>query len=112
MASSPAFPDCNKEPSQLHDIKMRGVDKLLVRDYGDRLELVSLMVDPDHQNEGLGTAAVQLVQKQFNKPIHLIANAEKGKRGKLLAFYGRLGFKIQPDNTLLWSPPVSHQHGS
>lgn len=108
VMSSPAtnpttYPDHAKDDYELLDCQFPGVQKCLVRDFGTCIELISLQVLPNQQGRGSGTKAVKMLQR-YGKPIHLIARAHKGKKHKLLQFYKRLGFVVQPDNSLLWKP--------
>lgn len=93
------------EDHELLDCKFPCVQKCLVRDFGHCLELVSLQVKPRHQNKGVGSHVLKMLQG-YGRPIWVTPDGHlaSDKRKSLVKFYSRAGFKVQPDNTMLWNP--------
>lgn len=69
---------------------------MMIRQWPDYIELISLAVRHDLRNKGLGTKGVRALQKLGRKlglKIRLEMVPEKGKRAALVRFYNRLGFQ-------------------
>lgn len=60
-----------------------------------KIEVHSLRVPPNKQNQGWGSAILQMVKdyaKQVQKPVILSPEADRGKKGALERFYKKNGF--------------------
>lgn len=54
----------------------------------------SIIVDPQHRNEGVGTKLMNTVLQKCGRPVVLLATSELGgDLDKLFTFYKRFGFK-------------------
>jgi len=81
---------------------------MLVKQHPTHVELVRLVVVEEKRGQGLGTRAVQALQKK-GRAILLTAVPETGKKNALHRFYKSLGFRPVNQNRLgetvfLWSP--------
>jgi GNAT superfamily N-acetyltransferase len=107
------FPDW-RAPHTLRDFppsRHRGLQKCLLRDYGDKIELVSLVVKENWRDKGVGSRIVKKIQ-ELQKPIflHLRSDGPPGDRfeniGRLIHFYQNLGFEFlgQSNYQMVWVP--------
>lgn len=86
--------------------KVRGVTTLVVYDVGEYLELELIRVKKEKQGRGVGTRMVQRIQS-IGKPIHCMADPEKGQEERLHRFYLSLGFQPHGKNTYVWFPDTT-----
>lgn len=57
-----------------------------------------LLVDPEYQGKGIGTALIDMMRKKYNDYHHFFLVAE---HKELVKYYARLGFKEQSETTVM-----------
>jgi len=97
----------------MNDIESKYRDKVdvFVTENGKVIELHSLRVKPEFQNQGIGTDILNILKeysKACGKPIVLTAEADYRKKGKLKEFYKNRDF-VKPGRRRNYSYP-QHSH--
>lgn len=57
-----------------------------------------LLVDPDYQGIGLGSALLHIVKEKYKNYLHFFLVAE---HKELVGYYERLGFEQEPEGTVM-----------
>ena len=72
------------------------LDKLVLFDNDDAIQIHSIEVSPDHRGKGIGTEVINKIKQyadEKGKPIVLTAQPQPRKKAVLDRFYKKAGFK-------------------
>ena len=93
------------EEGESFELYWPGVQKCIVWEYRNRLQLVRLTVKHDWQGQGVGSAVLRELQRR-GKRITLCAVSDDGRQTDLERFYLRHGFKPHrwDAELFIWEP--------
>lgn len=85
-------------PAQFGRFCERG--KLFAIDKSDGIDFQVMVIKESYRNRGIGSQIINYL-KTFQKPIYLVADADKGKKKDLIRFYTRHGF-VEKNGKMWW----------